>query len=71
MLDKTAIDDTATCENPKQSPIGIPQVIVNGEVAVDNERCTRVLASRRCLDDAPGGGGKRSHCAGEARTRLS
>jgi len=32
--------DTATYDDPKQYPLGIPYVIVNGIVAVDNEVCT-------------------------------
>jgi hypothetical protein len=38
--------DNATYDDPRQFPTGIPVVIVNGEVAVDHERCTGVLAGQ-------------------------
>ena len=38
------IIDTATFDDPKQFPIGIPHVIVNGEFAVKDESCTGILA---------------------------
>jgi N-acyl-D-amino-acid deacylase len=44
VFDAERIIDTATYEDPRQEPAGIPYVIVNGKVAVDNERCTGVLA---------------------------
>ena len=36
----------ATFENPHQYPVGIPYVIVNGVVAIDNGRHTGALAGR-------------------------
>jgi N-acyl-D-amino-acid deacylase len=36
--------DTSTFDDPRQTPGGIPYVIVNGRLAVDGERCTGVLA---------------------------
>ncbi len=72
MLDETTINDTTTDENPKQFPIGIPYVIVNGRVAVDNERRTRVLAgqavSRHPSDRL---GDIRSHCCSPGFIRVS
>jgi N-acyl-D-amino-acid deacylase len=38
------VTDTATYDKPRQFPVGIPYVIVNGQVAVDNERLTGVFA---------------------------
>jgi N-acyl-D-amino-acid deacylase len=43
-FDADRIIDTATYDDPRQEPAGIPYVIVNGQVAVDGERCTGVLA---------------------------
>ena len=44
IFDDEHITDRATFEDPEQFPEGIPFVIVNGRVAVDNERLTGVLA---------------------------
>ena len=38
--------DTATYDDPRQYPVGIPYVLVNGRVAVDQEKCTGVLAGQ-------------------------
>ncbi len=38
--------DTATYDDPRQYPAGIPYVLVNGQIAVDDERCTGVMAGR-------------------------
>ena len=46
VFDPERVIDTATYDNPRQFPIGIPYVVVNGEVAVDNDHCTGVLAGR-------------------------
>lgn len=46
LFDEAAIDDTATYDQPRQFPIGIPYVIVNGAISVDRERCTGVLAGQ-------------------------
>ena len=43
-FDAEHIIDTATYDDPKQYPVGIPYVLVNGQVAVDQERCTGVMA---------------------------
>lgn len=40
------ISDQATFEDPAVYPVGINYVLVNGDVAVDHERCTGVLAGR-------------------------
>ena len=44
VFDADRIDDLATYEDPKVHPEGIPFVTVNGQVAVDQYRCTGVLA---------------------------
>ena len=46
IFDSDRVIDTATYDDPCQFPIGIPYVIVNGKLAVDNEHCTGVLAGR-------------------------
>ena len=46
VFDPERVIDTATYDNPRQFPIGIPYVVVNGEVAVDNDHCTGVLVGR-------------------------
>lgn len=44
VFDAEHINDNATYDDPRQFPTGIPYVLVNGQVAVDSERCTGVLA---------------------------
>jgi len=44
IFDAERVIDTATYDDPVQHPVGIPYVIVNGEVAVDQDRCTGVMA---------------------------
>jgi len=46
VFDPEHIIDNATYDDPVQFPTGIPFVIVNGRVAVDNERCTGDFAGR-------------------------
>jgi N-acyl-D-amino-acid deacylase len=46
VFDPEHVIDTATYDDPKQFPVGIPFVLVNGRVAVDNERCTGVMAGQ-------------------------
>ena len=46
IFDADHIIDNATYDDPVQFPTGIPFVLVNGSVAVDNERCTGVLAGQ-------------------------
>ena len=46
VFDPEHIIDTATYDDPHQFPIGIPYVLVNGQVAVDQERCTGALAGQ-------------------------
>jgi N-acyl-D-amino-acid deacylase len=45
-FDADRVIDTATYDDPCQFPAGIPYVVVNGQVAVDRERPTGVLAGR-------------------------
>ncbi len=44
VFDADKVTDQSTFEDPMVHPAGIPFVLVNGEVAVDHERCTGVLA---------------------------
>jgi N-acyl-D-amino-acid deacylase len=46
IFDATKVIDRATFENPRQFPIGIPYVIVNGVVTLDNEKHTGELAGK-------------------------
>jgi N-acyl-D-amino-acid deacylase len=46
LFDADRVIDTATFDDPRQHPVGIPYVLVNGQVAVDNDRCTGVLAGQ-------------------------
>jgi N-acyl-D-amino-acid deacylase len=46
VFDPERIIDNATYDDPVQFPTGIPHVVVNGQVAVDHERCTGVLAGQ-------------------------
>jgi N-acyl-D-amino-acid deacylase len=45
-FDPDRVVDTATYDDPRQFPAGIPYVVVNGQVAVDRERPTGALAGR-------------------------
>ena len=45
-LDPERVRDTATYEEPRQLPEGIPYVVVNGQVVVDDGRHTGELAGR-------------------------
>lgn len=44
IFDADRVIDTATYDDPRQYPVGIPYVVVNGQLAVDDDRCTGVLA---------------------------
>ena len=46
VFDAEHIIDNATYDDPTQFPTGIPYVLVNGQVAVDRERCTGVMAGQ-------------------------
>ena len=46
VFDDERINDNATYDDPCQFPTGIPYVLVNGQVAVDSEHCTGVLAGQ-------------------------
>jgi N-acyl-D-amino-acid deacylase len=46
VFDPERVIDTATYDDPKQEPIGIDWVIVNGQVAVDHGRHTGAGAGR-------------------------
>jgi N-acyl-D-amino-acid deacylase len=46
LFDEATVNDTATYAQPRQFPDGIPFVLVNGAVAVDDGRCTGVYAGQ-------------------------
>ena len=46
IFDPQTVIDVATFENPNQFPKGIPYVIVNGQLSVDNGQRTAALAGR-------------------------
>ena len=46
IFDPNTVIDRATFENPRQYPVGISYVIVNGVVTIDNGRHTGALAGR-------------------------
>ena len=46
VFDSERIIDNATYDDPRQFPTGVPYVLVNGQVAVDQERCTGVMAGQ-------------------------
>ncbi len=46
IFDQNTVIDRATFENPRQYPVGITYVIVNGVVTIDNGRHTGALAGR-------------------------
>ena len=45
-VDPETVRDTATYEDPRRQPEGIPYVLVNGVVVVDDGRHTGALAGR-------------------------
>ena len=46
LFDPDKVIDTATFENPKQYPVGIECVIVNGEVVIENGQHTGAIAGK-------------------------
>ena len=46
VFDAERVIDNATYDDPVQFPAGIPFVLVNGSVAVDQEHCTGVMAGQ-------------------------
>ena len=46
VFDQGRVLDTATYDDPMSYPVGIPFVLVNGEIAVDHERCTGTLSGQ-------------------------
>ena len=46
IFDAATIRDCATFTAPRRAPVGIPYVIVGGEIAVENGRQTEVRAGR-------------------------
>jgi N-acyl-D-amino-acid deacylase len=46
VFDPEPVSDAATCYDQRRFPVGIPYVLVNGQVAVDRQRCTGVMAGQ-------------------------
>lgn len=46
IFDPQTVQDRSTFENPNQYPEGIPYVIINGQLSVDNGERTKALAGR-------------------------
>ena len=46
VINPNKVIDKATFEDPHQFPEGIPYVAVNGKIAVDNSKSTKILAGR-------------------------
>ncbi len=46
LFDPNSVIDNSTYDDPTQYPTGIPFVIVNGTIAVDNEACTGKFSGR-------------------------
>ena len=46
VFDPDRVTDTATYQDPRRFPEGIPWVVVNGQVAVEGGRCTGILAGQ-------------------------
>jgi N-acyl-D-aspartate/D-glutamate deacylase len=46
IFDPKSIEDKATFSNPKQYPLGIPYVLVNGQIAVREGKITGALAGK-------------------------
>ena len=46
IFDPATVQDTATYENPRSHPLGIPYVIVNGQIVKDNDEQTDSLPGR-------------------------
>ncbi len=46
VFDADRVIDNSTYDDPRQFPSGIPFVLVNGQIAVDDEECTGVMAGQ-------------------------
>jgi N-acyl-D-aspartate/D-glutamate deacylase len=46
IFDPQSVIDKATFEQPHQYPVGIPYVVVNGELVLDNGRHTGALPGK-------------------------
>ncbi len=53
IFDPETVQDTATYDNPKSYPLGIPYVIVNGQVVKDADQPTGALAGRALRHQTP------------------
>jgi N-acyl-D-aspartate/D-glutamate deacylase len=56
-FDAERVRDTATYEQPRAYPEGIPYVLVNGELVVDDARHTGALPGRALRPARSGGAG--------------
>jgi N-acyl-D-amino-acid deacylase len=55
LFDPETVDARATFEQPRQQAAGVPYVLVNGQIAIDDGKRTEALAGR----SVRGGGGRR------------
>ena len=46
IFDPNTVEDKATFVNPHQYPVGIPYVVLNGQLAVDEEKFMNILAGK-------------------------
>ena len=52
-FDADTVEDRATFMQPRQSPIGIPDVLVNGRIAVRNGKYTGMVAGQVLRHNRP------------------
>jgi N-acyl-D-amino-acid deacylase len=62
-FDPLTVQDTATYDDPRRLPAGIPHVIVNGRVVVDDGEHTGELAGRALRRSRPPGSGEAPRAA--------
>jgi len=67
LFDPDGVVDTATYDRPRSPAAGIPYVLVNGELAMDDSRRTRTTSGGRCAAAARGGPVRSSLSRGNAR----
>jgi N-acyl-D-amino-acid deacylase len=62
-LDPDTVRDTATYEEPRRLPEGIPYVLVNGQLVVDDGVRTEALPGRALRSSTPRGSGRANRAA--------
>ena len=65
IFDPQTVRDRSTFENPNQYPEGIPYVIINGQLSVDNSERTKALAGRVLRGPGYRGASSRSTTSGK------